>query len=58
LSELLVQASGEPVQAQVPAVWVLFELFGFLLKSSLVVRCWLSALAPHHAFRGIVSFYC
>jgi hypothetical protein len=32
LSELFGEAAGEPVQAEVSAVRVLFELLGFLLK--------------------------
>jgi len=34
LSELLDEIAGEPVQVEVSAVRVLFELLGFLLKSS------------------------
>jgi hypothetical protein len=34
LSELLDEVAGEPVQVEVSAVRVLFELFGFLLKGS------------------------
>jgi hypothetical protein len=33
LSELLDEAAGEPLQAEVSAVWVLFELLGFLLEN-------------------------
>jgi len=32
LSKLLNQAAREPLQVEVSAVWVLFELLGFLLK--------------------------
>jgi hypothetical protein len=32
LSELLSETAGEPVQAEVSTVRVLFELLGFLLK--------------------------
>jgi hypothetical protein len=35
LSKLLVEVAGEPVQVKVPAVWVLFELLGFLLEQLL-----------------------
>jgi len=34
LSELLVEAAGEPVQDEVSDVRVLFELLGFLLRSN------------------------
>ncbi|SPE28506.1 hypothetical protein SBA2_40064 [Acidobacteriia bacterium SbA2] len=34
MSELLDEVAGEPVQVEVSAVRVLFELLGFLLKSS------------------------
>jgi hypothetical protein len=34
LSELLGEIAGEPVQVEVSAVRVLFELLGFLLKGS------------------------
>jgi hypothetical protein len=34
LSELLDEVAGEPVQVEVSAVRVLFELLGFLLKGS------------------------
>jgi hypothetical protein len=33
LSELLVAAAGEPLQVEVPAVRLLSELLGFLLRS-------------------------
>jgi len=32
LSNVLVAVGGEPVQAGVPELWVLFELRGFLLS--------------------------
>jgi len=41
LSELFGKAAGEPLQTEMSAVRILFELFGFLLKPSLVVRRWL-----------------
>jgi len=37
LSELLVEVAREPVQDEVSAVRVLFELLGFLLKKLLIV---------------------
>jgi len=36
LSELLDETAREPVQVEVSAVRVLLELFGFLLKKSLI----------------------
>jgi hypothetical protein len=40
LSELLGEIAGKPVQVEVPAVRVLFELLGFLLRSKLPVSEW------------------
>jgi hypothetical protein len=37
LSELLVEVAREPVQVEVSDVRVLFELFGFLLTSALLI---------------------
>jgi hypothetical protein len=37
LSELFVEIAGEPVQVEVSAVRVLFELLGFLLSKLLIV---------------------
>jgi hypothetical protein len=37
LSELFVEIAGEPVQVEVSAVRVLFELLGFLLGQLLIV---------------------
>jgi hypothetical protein len=34
LSELLDEIAREPVQVEVSAVWILFELLGFLLKQA------------------------
>jgi hypothetical protein len=41
LSKLLDEVAGEPVQVEVSAVRILFELLGFLLKTS----CQLSAVS-------------
>jgi hypothetical protein len=45
LSELLGTVAGKPVQVEVSAVRVLFELLGFLLKKS----CLRSAVSFHVA---------
>jgi hypothetical protein len=39
LPELFVEIAGEPVQVEVSAVRVLFELLGFLLSQLLIVDC-------------------
>jgi hypothetical protein len=39
LSELFGEVTREPLQVEVSAVWVLFELLGFLLKKLLIVDC-------------------
>jgi hypothetical protein len=39
LSELLGEIAGEPVQVEVSAVRILFELLGFLLEQLPVVSC-------------------
>jgi len=36
LSQLLGEIAGEPLQVEVPAMRVLFELLGFLLKSLMI----------------------
>jgi hypothetical protein len=37
LSELFVETAGKPLQAEVPAMWVLPELLGLLLNKLLIV---------------------
>jgi len=39
LSELLSEIAGEPVQVEVSAVRLLFELLGFLLSQLLIFDC-------------------
>jgi hypothetical protein len=59
LSELLVEVAGEPVQDEVSAVRVLFELLGFLLKGQYsVLSTKLSVLLNLHLRDQFGSVHC
>jgi hypothetical protein len=55
LSELLDAIAREPVQIEVSAVRILFELLGFLLKTA--VSCQLSASSYPGTLQAHDSFY-
>jgi hypothetical protein len=49
LSELLDEIAGEPVQVEVSAVRILFELLGFLLKTAVSFQLSAVSFQSHQA---------